>query len=130
MKFVFLFPLLFVISACSVGIPKEGSVVSISAHPPHDQLNNLIIPTPPVLSAPVLDIPKDSINKPIAGSNIYRGYDFDNFTKMQSNEFTIREYIRSLLGIIFVENSRRESNRQENAKWQAQTEAKKDSTSK
>ena len=125
MRTVFLFPLLLLVSACGVHINKEGSVALIGQHPPHDQLDNLVTPPPPSVTPPMLDIPKDASGNPVSGSNIYRGYDYDNFTKKQANDFSIREYIRSLLGIISTENARRETNRQDNAKWQAQTDAAK-----
>lgn len=123
MKKLLILPVLLILAACQT--TGEIPVTTISERAPHDELNDIILPPQPSLTTPKLDIARDSSGKPITDSNIYRGYDYDNFTKVESNEYKLRVYVQTLLGLIQNENTRRQENREENKKWRDEAEKKK-----
>lgn len=123
MKKIIILPLLLSLAACQT--TGEIPVTTISERAPHDELNDIILPPSPNVSTPKLDIARDAAGNPLADSNIYRGYDYDNYTKVESNEYKLRVYVQTLLGLIQNENTRRQQNREENKKWRDEAAKKK-----
>lgn len=120
-------PFVLLISACAHD--GETAVITISERAPHDELNDIILPPAPNLVVPKLDIARDATGAPIE-SNIYRGYDYENYTKVESNDYKLRIYVNTLLSIINLENTRRAENREENKKWREEAKEKKDQATK